>query len=78
MIKTTDGELTRLKEIPVPQSVEQEIVVGTDSFELPEGFIQAPEAKGGGDIFNDPDRVNWDIDPAGYAEITGHVPSRRD
>ena len=41
-INTDAKEAARLKEIPVPVSVAQKRVEGTNAFELPKDFVRAP------------------------------------
>ena len=46
MIKTHGSELTRLKEIPVPQSVAATSLQGTTTFQLPREYLRAQPAPG--------------------------------
>ena len=46
VIKTAGSEFTRLKEIPVPESVAADCVHGTQTFELPREYIRAPGPSG--------------------------------
>ena len=75
VIKTAGSEFTRLKEIPVPESVAADCVLGTETFELPREYLRAPGPSGsaaGSSYSNVPytyvhdDLVDWDLDPAGF------------
>ena len=46
MIKSAGSEITRLKEIPVPQSVASESVHGVTNFERPRDYLRQPKASG--------------------------------
>ena len=54
MIKTGGGEITRLKEIPVPQSVASKALTGTTTFERPPAYIRnsIPTGIGAGTSYN--------------------------
>jgi len=75
VIKSAGSEITRLKEIPVPQSVASESVHGVTNFERPRDYLRQPKASGsaaGSSYSSVPytyvhdDRVDWDLDPAGF------------
>ena len=66
----TQSEQARLKEIPVPKSLAQTRAEGTNTFTLPPEHIRAPPPreqwqKSTG-VFEDDERVDWDIDPHGF------------
>ena len=74
MIKTAGSEIARLKEIPVPQSIQAEASQRTHTFELPREYIRAAPPPGvpAGTAYSaipysysNEDRIDWDIDPAG-------------
>ena len=66
----TASEQTRLKDIPVPVSVAQTRVEGTNTFELPSSHIRAPPPQPqwptSTGVFSEDDPVDWDVDPAGF------------
>jgi len=70
----TVAEQTRLKDIPVPISIAQVRVDGTNSFMMPTEQMRSPAPteqwpKSTGE-FADDDRIDWDIDPAGFRFLT--------
>lgn len=65
----TASEQTRLKDIPVPVSIAQTRVEGTNTFRLPKDHLRAPPVQtqwptSSGTCAED-EPVDWDIDPAG-------------
>ena len=46
VIKVEKGEITRLKELPVPQSVGAENIQGVTNFERPPQYLRMPPAPG--------------------------------
>ena len=65
----TEKDQARLKDIPVPISIAQTRVEGTDCFELPKEHIKAPppttQWPTSTGVYEADDPVDWDIDPAG-------------
>ena len=74
VIRTEATEVSRLKDIPVPESIAQTRVEGTQSFKLPSEHLRAPvpwvKPKDQGVEISMDDPVDWDMDPQAFRFFT--------